>query len=269
MSFTTVNNINVYSDSRAITAQLPIIVQSPKFIKYIDRLDLTVLDISGIRIDAVKWFGSPEPSKLGFLYMEVIALDRRSNTPVPGVVFLRGNAVAVYIRVEVDGRKYVILTKQMRIPKGQLMEELPAGMMDANDCFAGVAIKEIEEETGLPPPRMRDLIPLGSSIVPSAGGCDETIQLFYWETQISAELKTRMRERIYGSKDENESIQIIFVPVEEYEARLLRMGDVKAICAHHFAKQLGLLQEECWDFKPHQMFIYVAVIAFIFYTLYK
>ena len=137
----------------------------------------------------------------------------------------------------------MLLTKQMRVPQGRLVEEIPAGMMDSNNCFAGVAMKEITEETGLIAPSVNELILLGEKIIPSAGGCDEQIQLFFWQTTISPYLLEQMKNKIYGAEDENESIQLVFVPIENYEDKLLVMGDVKAICAHQFAKQLGLLQD--------------------------
>jgi len=174
--------------------------------------------------------------------MEVSAKDRRTEQSVPGIVFLRGPAVAVYIRVKIEGKTYVILTRQLRVPMGKLVDEIPAGMLDAETRFDGVAMREVTEETGLEPPSLDCLIPLGNTpIMPSAGGCDETIQLFYWETEISAELKDKMTSKIFGAPDENESIQLRFVPAEEYENVLLTMGDVKAICAHQFAKQAGLI----------------------------
>jgi ADP-sugar diphosphatase len=173
--------------------------------------------------------------------MELIATDRRNGKPVAGVTFLRGNAVAVYLRVVVEGKKFVLLTKQMRVPLGALVQEIPAGMMDASSNFAGVVMNEITEETGLPAPKIDELIPLGEPIVPSGGGCDERIQLFFWETEISGRTFRQMKKKIYGNEYENESIQLVFIPEEEYEHALFTLGDVKAICAHHFAKQLGLV----------------------------
>jgi len=244
----TINGVNIFSNNAEIQKQLPIIVNAPKFIDYISNLDRFILDVSGLRIDGVKWFcnpNTPESSKLGFLYMELLAKDKRTGKDVPGVVFLRGCAVAVYLRIIVDGRKYVVLTRQMRAPIGKLVDEIPAGMMDANLCFGGVAMKEIYEETGLVAPSIDQLVPLGSPVIPSAGGCDEEIQLFFWETKVDAELLEEMKRKIYGEPNENESIQLVFVPVEEYEAKLFTMGDVKAICAHQFAQQMGLLDDIC------------------------
>jgi len=257
-------NIEVWSNDKTITSQLHLILKAPKFINYMERLENEdVLDVSSVRIDAVKWFcnpAKPDPTKLGFLYMELVAVDKRNNIAVPGVVFLRGDAVAVYIRVEVDGVEYVILTKQVRAPLGEDILEIPAGMMDASSNFAGVAMKELSEETGLTPPNIDDLIPLGVPIIPSGGGCDERIQLYYWKTTMTGETKERMKSRIFGAADENESIQLVFVEADEYEDQLLEMGDVKAICAHQFAKLMGLIRytdfesESSMDYVPSDHF---------------
>jgi hypothetical protein len=76
---------------------------------------------------------------------------------LPGTTFLRGPAVAmlvVLIPDDVQGigadavdQAYVVLTVQPRIATGSLgFVELPAGMVDGDSNFAGVAAKEIEEE---------------------------------------------------------------------------------------------------------------------------
>jgi ADP-sugar diphosphatase len=156
---------------------------------------------------------------------------------------LRGNAVAVYLRIIVEGKKYVVLTRQIRAPYGGLFDEIPAGMMDSGQCFAGVAMKEIKEETGLVAPSIRCLKELGEPIVPSAGGCDEEIKLYFWETEVEPEHMERMKYKIFGAEDENESIKLVFIPVENYEEHLITMGDVKAICAHQRAQQMGLLND--------------------------
>jgi 8-oxo-dGTP pyrophosphatase MutT (NUDIX family) len=248
VSSPSIYGVPVFSKDAAIVAQLPILVKAPKLRGYVASLDREFLTIIGLRIDGVKWFcnpAAPDPNKLGFLYMELLATDKRNGKPVPGVVFLRGDAVAIYLRVVIGCEKFVVLTRQLRAPVGDLFEEIPAGMMDDQNCFAGVAMKEIYEETGLIAPNIHALIPLGEPIVPSAGGCDERIQLFFWEMKITSELADKMKVKIYGAKDENESIKLVFVPVDEYEAKLMEMGDVKAICAHQRAMQKGLLRDTC------------------------
>jgi len=239
-----INEINVYSNDFEIKTQLPIIVEAPKFKKFINSLDKNILEIKGIQINSVKWFcnpKSPDPTKLGFLYLEMFAMDKRNDKPVPGVVFLRGDAVAVYLRVRYNDKTYVVVTKQLRGPVGSIVLEIPAGMMDDSDSFVGVAMKEITEETGLVAPSKESLTYL-TEIWPSPGGCDEAIKLFYLEVDIDEEKFNKMQSETYGAEKENESIQLILVSEEDYEDVLMTMGDVKAFTAHFAAKKMGLLQ---------------------------
>ena len=234
--------IRIYSDNATLRSQLPFIIRAPKFLKYIDSLDFSSLNIKSIRVDNATWFCAPSaiaPEKLGFLYLMVEATDRRTNKPVPGVVFLRGGAVAVLIVVRINNKPYVILTKQIRVPTGGYVLEIPAGMMDAKANFAGVAMNEIAEETGLNPPNLDQLVTLGNPILPSPGGCDEEIQLFFWETTISQEKAVELEHKIHGNKDEHEAIQLVFVPLEDFEKLLCStISDVKAICAYMRAREL-------------------------------
>jgi ADP-sugar diphosphatase len=240
MSQFKLNNIEVYSTVESIQAQMEIIIQSQKLKNYINNLDLYTLDVKKIRVDAVKWFCAPHaisPEKLGFLFMEVECINKETGQPVPGVVFLRGDSVAVYIVLEVEGKNYVVLTEQFRVPCGRKILEIPAGMMDGSNNFAGVAMKEITEETGLKAPNIEDLLPLGNAIIPSGGGCDESIELFFWKTSVDKENLEKMKAKIFGAPDENESIRLVFIPEEEFESKLVsEIGDVKAICAYFRAR---------------------------------
>jgi ADP-sugar diphosphatase len=242
MSQFKLKNIEIYSIIDSIQAEMGIIIQSQKLINYINNLDLYSLDVKKVRIDAVKWFCSPNaisPEKLGFLFLEVECTNRETGEPVPGIVFLRGGAVAVYIVVEVEGKNYVVLTQQLRVPCGGKLLEIPAGMLDGSKNFAGVAMKEITEETGLRAPNLNELIPLGNPVIPSGGGCDEFIQLFFWKTSVDRENLEKMKSKIFGAPDENESIRLVFIPEEEYEWYLTTsIDDVKAISAHFRAKQM-------------------------------
>jgi ADP-sugar diphosphatase len=244
MSQFKINNIEIYSNIAQIQEQMHFIVQAPKLIKYINDLDLSVLDVKKVKVDSVKWFCAPSaisPEKLGFLFMEVECINKETGQPVPGVVFLRGGAVAVYILVEVEGKNYVVLTEQVRVPCGRKLLEIPAGMLDGSNNFAGVAMKEITEETGLKAPNLNELIVLGDPVIPSGGGCDEFIQLFFWKTSVDADNLEKMKAKIFGAPDENESIRLVFIPEEEYEYKLAtELEDVKAICAHFRAKRLRL-----------------------------
>jgi ADP-sugar diphosphatase len=245
MSQFKINNIVIYSNIETIQAQMETIIHAPKLKNYVHELNLNLLDVKAIRIDAVKWFCAPHaisPEKLGFLFMEVECVDKFTGLPMPGVVFLRGGSIAVYIIIEVEGKEYVVLTSQVRVPCGKRILEIPAGMLDASSNFAGVAMKEITEETGLKPPNINELVPLFDPIIPSGGGCDECIQLYFWKTTVTEENLEKMKSSFYGVREENESISLEFIALEDYEECLCSIiRDVKAISAHFRAKKAGLL----------------------------
>lgn len=79
--------------------------------------------------------------------------------------------------------KYLLLTKQFRVPVGKWLEETPAGMIDEEGHFVGVAAKELKEETGLLIEE-KDLLKLGS-FYPSPGGSDEEILTFVTKQYLS------------------------------------------------------------------------------------
>ncbi len=69
---------------------------------------------------------------------------------VPGIVFLRGGAVAILVLLACEDKTFILLCRQPRVPVGSVsFPEIPAGMLDGDGKFAGVAAKELEEETGL------------------------------------------------------------------------------------------------------------------------
>ena len=243
IQITDCSNIEITTKSLEVKQSLPQILAAPKFQNWLQQLDTSILDIDHIRIDQVKWFcnpANPDPAKLGFLYLEVIANDKRTNKPLPGIVFLRGNTVAVLISVNVGSEEYIIFTEQTRVPVGRKIVEIPAGMMDDSSNFAGVAMKEISEETGLKAPHVNELKLLGN-IIPSAGGCDEEISLFFWKTSVSMEKKDEILSKIHGNSEENESIKILFIPKEAALSYLLQTGDVKGLSAWLYALQKGYI----------------------------
>jgi 8-oxo-dGTP pyrophosphatase MutT (NUDIX family) len=121
------------------------------------------------------------------------------NEWLPGVNFLRGGSVAVLMILrpsEAPNERFVIMTEQPRIAAGSLQfMEIPAGMIDNEDSFAGTAAREIKEEVGVEL-KGSDLMTklavkghrasenLRSAIYPSPGGCDEFISIFLWENEM-------------------------------------------------------------------------------------
>ena len=240
----TLANITLAIESTVVpTEQLEMMCKSMKFIKYINGIDFTMIDVQKIRVDKLTWFCAPSaiaPEKLGFIYMEVISTDKRNGKPIPGVVFLRGNAVAIDIDIDVIDENGSIIetvtpfTKQIRMGSGKMEIELPAGMCDSNGDIFGVAMKEIEEETGLKVPNSSEMIHRGA-MNPSVGGTQEKIDIFYWKTSVSVAQYQEMRTKIYGNPEENETIQLVLVEKRYKDMYVISTGDAKAMCARFFA----------------------------------
>ncbi|NDH64485.1 MAG: NUDIX domain-containing protein [Alphaproteobacteria bacterium] len=156
--------------------------------------------------------------RIGFLKMTTKA--KVNGVDVPGICFLRSAAVSILLRLICEGETWVVCTRQARIPVGRsALLELPAGMTDDSGAFAGVAAKELEEETGirLPAEALIDLTAMAQSkdphgtpspltsydelhasairgkapgdrgMYPSAGGCNEFLRLMFHERTVTRE----------------------------------------------------------------------------------
>ena len=232
--------ISISGSTPMIDGQIPIILKSPKFKNWFAKIDHIALDLQSITITDVDWFCAPTaiaPEKLGFLKLTAKVFDRKTGKPVPGISFIRGDAVAVLIRVIVESTAYFVMCRQLRFPVGGYTLEAPAGMMDASADISGVMMKEIAEETGLVVPNAAELIDLGR-FIPSAGGCDESIRLFAWNTEISREKYEEITQKIHGAEAENESIQLHLIQDNaSFPQKLQEIGDPKMETAYYRSKQ--------------------------------
>lgn len=222
-----------------------------------------------ITIDSHSRFGS----RIGFLKLSA-NVSNSANTRLPGVIFLRGPAVAMLVVLTPDDQPpdsldeaYALLTVQPRIATGSLaFVELPAGMMDGDNNFAGVAAREIEEELGLVL-KQEDLTSLTDKVAeirsarqhqntpstdehsgagdhketlpfamyPSAGGCDEYIKIFFHERRVPRHTLKEWEGKYGGLRDEGELITLKVVPLEDL---WLEGGmDSKALAAVTLYKQ--------------------------------
>ena len=227
--------IPIAGSTPTIDSQIPIILKAPKFKSWFANLDHSAIDLQSITITDVDWFCAPtaiSPEKLGFLKLTAKVFDRKTGKPVPGIAFIRGGAVAVLIRVAVGSSAYFIMCRQLRFPVGGYTLEAPAGMMDASADISGVMMKEIAEETGLVVPNAAKLIDLGR-FIPSAGGCDESIRLFAWDTELSKEAFDEITRKIHGAVEENETIYLhIFEDDALFPKKLQEIGDPKMEIAY-------------------------------------
>ncbi|EGT58668.1 CBN-NDX-2 protein [Caenorhabditis brenneri] len=58
------------------------------------------------------------------------------------------DGVSILARVKKDGKIYILLVKQYRIPVGKVCLELPAGLVDEKETIEQAALRELHEETG-------------------------------------------------------------------------------------------------------------------------
>lgn len=158
---------------------------------------------------------------------------------LPGICFLRGNAVAILVALFCDddnhnhdeSSAYALLVEQPRVPIGSVScLELPAGMMDdEKQNVTGIAVQEIREECGIDI-RPRELVDLSdlalqtplkqgnlpmAAVPPSPGGCDEFCRFMYLEKRVSKTELDTMRGRLQGLRDHGEHITLRVVPLEE------------------------------------------------------
>lgn len=139
--------------------------------------------------------------------------------------------------------RWVIMTEQARIPAGSLrFLEIPAGMIDGADNFAGQAANEIREETGLVihVSELRDLTKLAlgkvarkedlqAAMYPSPGGSDEYIAIFLWEKVMDRQEIEDLKGKLTGLRTQGEKITLRILDYEQ----LWRVGarDAKTLAA--------------------------------------
>jgi len=173
-----------------------------------------------------------------------IAYKKTDGTPgvVPGIAFLRGPSVAILVILhhKESGVDYVLLTTQPRVPIADPNYiECPAGMMDGDSNFAGKAALELKQETGLTISQSQ-IRKLGK-MIPSAGGCDETIDLFLYKAEKTADEFSELQGKATGELSENEDIVLNLMPLAAVRTAILdgAITDAKLITALYFYDTRG------------------------------
>lgn len=211
--------IPIFADA---SINLGLAIEFLPFKTWVSNVDPSIV-ISKIVIQNIDMFGP----RIGFMKYQVFG--NVNGIPLPGIVFSRGNSVAVLpvLKLKDTTHRYVICTEQYRVPAGKKMIEIPAGMMDLAGSFVGVAAKEMAEETGIIMTQ-KELIELTPSLVfPSIGACDEGMKIMYYTKEVTASELAALNGKITGSVEENEVIQLRLVPYEE----LHTISDMKTLTA--------------------------------------
>ena len=211
-------------------AKAQAVVASPVFQSWLKKFDHERLELRRVNIQSADIFGE----RVVFVKMKCDVVNRETKKPVPGIVFLRGDAVTILLFVvcKETGDVYVVTTKQVRVPLGNAdFIELPAGMMDKDDNLVSRAVAEIEEETGLRV-KSKMLRHLGY-FSPSAGGCDEEITCYTATVSVSKRKMKTLAIKLHGVEAENEEIAIQFRTVREFleDMRDSLITDGKAFAA--------------------------------------
>lgn len=197
--------------------------------------------ISSILIQSVDMFGP----RVGFMKFKAeTTVDRKA---VPGIVFMRGGAVAILVDLKCGEERHTLLVCQPRVSVAEdALPEIPAGMLDGDGNFAGVAAKEMKEETGIEI-RENDLIDMTSKVYgdkypgmyPTCGGSDEFNRLFLFRKEVTKEEIATMEGKLTGVAEEGEQIKLKIIPFNDLYKVSPDAKALAALCLHDRLIQSG------------------------------
>ncbi len=136
---------------------------------------------------------------------------------IPPICFLKGEVVSVMMILidEVTGEKYTLLVKQRRICTGGYIYEPVAGMVDGKDMPHDVAVREIEEESGLKVDPSQVVAVNAEPLYVSTGTSDEAMHFFYVELRLPLDTIRSYHGRKTGVDHEHEVIWTHVATLEE------------------------------------------------------
>ncbi len=148
--------------------------------------------------------------------MKMDAYGPEGNKLLP-TVMLRGHFVSVLtlLTSKETGEDYLLLVKQRRVGNGAIFFEHPAGMMDEEVDPYVVALRELEEETGLVI-RREDLHLLNEDLFYTSPGLLDEGGYFFWTSleMFEAEIFA-FNDKHHGDESENEFITTEVVKIED------------------------------------------------------
>eukprot|EP01111_Echinosteliopsis_oligospora_P002626 TRINITY_DN1394_c0_g1_i1.p1 TRINITY_DN1394_c0_g1~~TRINITY_DN1394_c0_g1_i1.p1 ORF type:complete len:311 (-),score=84.97 TRINITY_DN1394_c0_g1_i1:22-825(-) len=203
------------------------------------------MKVKGVHIQSIDLFGT---SKIGFVKFKANVVNKDGKN-IAGITFARGGAVGILVilacKEQGKIKEYTLLTVQPRVPAGHsAFREIPAGMLDGDGKFVGVAAKEMKEETGLDIKEeellcLTDLASFPDSLpgmYPSAGGCDEFLKLYLYRKFVEPSYIHELEGKLSGLIEEGEVITLKVIPLNE----LWHVPDSKALSALCLYRELTL-----------------------------
>jgi hypothetical protein len=182
--------------------------------------------------------------RVGFSKFTAIVRDRETGVMLPGICVLRGDSVAVLIILSCGDYptepKRLLLTRQFRVPVGEEILEVVAGMMDGNNGVMGKAIDEVREEAGIllesnQLVSLTDWAGLDKGVVMSGGLVDERIHLYSCEVTMTLLEIEQLENQLHGVKEEGEQIRLTTIPLNE----AYMVGDAKLLSALYLYQEMS------------------------------
>ena len=186
----------------------------------------------------LKGNGPMEKREVRFIKFEAEVEDEKGNR-IPGIVFMRGGAVAILVVLRCEGEKHTVLVTQPRFASGSFeFPEIPAGVIDHDGSFAGNATRELEEEVGIKI-HENELADMTESVYgdkwrgvfSTPGVSDEFIRVFLYEKEISRKELEDLQGKCTGLAEEGERIRLKVIPLENL---VRETPDAKSLSAYAF-----------------------------------
>ena len=165
-----------------------------------------------------------------FSMVKINAHDKEGRRLLP-VALLRGNFVTVVTCLidKVTKERFFLMVKQRRIANGDYFYENPAGMCDSESDPWKVALKEVEEETGLIISKENLRLLHTENLYTSGGLLDESGTFFACDIEMPREEIFTYHNRNTGAQNENEFITTVIFTKEEVLANLKNTSGLLAM----------------------------------------
>lgn len=213
-------NINFNNIVYKNEAEIEKVLTFEPFIRWVERNKKNI-EIDNIEVVSHTLFNANS----GFVYAKLTAKGKKK----AGITLVRGDSVAILVvlnAITEDGteNKFSVLTTQYRVPKGDFVTGLPAGMVEGK--VLQTLINEMKEEVA-PDFEIKEedfkFLYRGNT---SEGVLDEDLDVYYIEKTVSFEELQKYNLKETGT-GETEEIVLSVVPFHT-----LREGDIRTRLAY-------------------------------------
>lgn len=187
------------------------VVRDSKFVDWLERRLDARYNVGKVFIHKVTW---KKDGGIRFAFMSIDATDAHGEKVIANQVLLRGDFVAILVRItDPEGKCYGLAVTQPRLAFGSYsLCEIPAGGIELKDENVLEALeRELWEETGLDLKKAYSLHFLGD-VASTPGGSDEVGRYYYCNFSLPFETIRAMDAKAHGLAYEGEHIIMRVVP---------------------------------------------------------